>query len=166
MTDYLATGALPDHYQQLAKTVRDFAQSVVAPVAAKHDEEHGIVGRNVLGGEMVIGADGKSIEMAVSRQVRAVGAPAGLPKSLKCASFAITNVLLVRGAYPGIVRDEHIAFVDTGIVAAVLKCPFHLCIRDAGHVLHERTHVHELGVLGQDRGIEVQRVHRHRRAFG
>ncbi|KAA0149073.1 hypothetical protein FNF29_06161 [Cafeteria roenbergensis] len=30
---------------------------------AKHDEEHGIVGRNVLGGEMVIGADGKSIEM-------------------------------------------------------------------------------------------------------
>ena len=31
---------LPDHYEQLAKTVRDFAQSVVAPVAAKHDEEH------------------------------------------------------------------------------------------------------------------------------
>src|SRR6202000_1498516 len=26
--------------QQLAKTVRDFAQTVVAPVAAKHDEEH------------------------------------------------------------------------------------------------------------------------------
>ncbi len=26
---------LPDHYEQLAKTVRDFAQSVVAPVAAK-----------------------------------------------------------------------------------------------------------------------------------
>ncbi len=40
MSDFLATGSLPDHYEQLAKTVRDFAQSVVAPVAAKHDEEH------------------------------------------------------------------------------------------------------------------------------
>ncbi len=40
MSDFLATGMLPDDYQQLAKTVRDFAQSVVAPVAAKHDEEH------------------------------------------------------------------------------------------------------------------------------
>jgi short/branched chain acyl-CoA dehydrogenase len=37
---FLATGTLPDHYQQLAKTVRDFAQSVVAPVSAKHDAEH------------------------------------------------------------------------------------------------------------------------------
>ena len=40
MTEFLATGMLPDDYEQLAKTVRDFAQSVVAPVAAKHDEEH------------------------------------------------------------------------------------------------------------------------------
>jgi short/branched chain acyl-CoA dehydrogenase len=40
MPDFLATGMLPDDYEQLAKTVRDFAQSVVAPVAAKHDEEH------------------------------------------------------------------------------------------------------------------------------
>jgi alkylation response protein AidB-like acyl-CoA dehydrogenase len=40
MPDFIATGTLPDHYEQLAKTVRDFAQSVVAPVAAKHDEEH------------------------------------------------------------------------------------------------------------------------------
>ena len=40
MTDFLSTGTLPDHYEQLAKTVRDFAQSVVAPVAAKHDAEH------------------------------------------------------------------------------------------------------------------------------
>ncbi|MCV7401386.1 acyl-CoA dehydrogenase family protein [Mycobacterium fragae] len=40
MPDFLATGALPDEYQQLAKTVRDFAQSVVAPVAARHDAEH------------------------------------------------------------------------------------------------------------------------------
>ena len=40
MSDFMATGMLPDHYEQLAKTVRDFAQSVVAPVAAKHDEEH------------------------------------------------------------------------------------------------------------------------------
>ncbi|MBV9353681.1 MAG: acyl-CoA dehydrogenase family protein [Mycobacterium sp.] len=31
---------LPDDYQQLAKTVRDFAQSVVAPVAARHDAAH------------------------------------------------------------------------------------------------------------------------------
>jgi short/branched chain acyl-CoA dehydrogenase len=40
MSDYLSTGTLPDHYEQLAKTVRDFAQSVVAPVSAKHDAEH------------------------------------------------------------------------------------------------------------------------------
>src|SRR3954464_15908047 len=40
MSNFLATGTLPDHYEQLAKTVRDFARSVVAPVAAKHDEEH------------------------------------------------------------------------------------------------------------------------------
>ncbi|MDT5237084.1 MAG: short-chain 2-methylacyl-CoA dehydrogenase, partial [Mycobacterium sp.] len=40
MPEFIATGMLPDHYEQLAKTVRDFAQSVVAPVSAKHDEEH------------------------------------------------------------------------------------------------------------------------------
>ncbi|BBY04901.1 acyl-CoA dehydrogenase family protein [Mycobacterium noviomagense] len=40
MPDFIASGTLPDEYQQLAKTVRDFAQSVVAPVAARHDAEH------------------------------------------------------------------------------------------------------------------------------
>ncbi|KAA0018406.1 acyl-CoA dehydrogenase family protein [Antrihabitans cavernicola] len=40
MTDYLTTGQLPEEYDQLAKTVRDFAQSVVAPVAAEHDANH------------------------------------------------------------------------------------------------------------------------------
>jgi short-chain 2-methylacyl-CoA dehydrogenase len=40
MPDFLATGGLPDHYEQLAKTVRDFARTVVAPVSAKHDAEH------------------------------------------------------------------------------------------------------------------------------
>ena len=40
MSDFLSTGTLPDEYGQLAKTVRDFARSVVAPVAAKHDAEH------------------------------------------------------------------------------------------------------------------------------
>ncbi|WP_067680794.1 acyl-CoA dehydrogenase family protein [Nocardia miyunensis] len=40
MTDYLSTGALPDEYAQLAKTVRDFTRSVVAPVAAEHDRNH------------------------------------------------------------------------------------------------------------------------------
>ena len=40
MPDYLSTGNLPDEYAQLAKTVRDFAQTVVAPVSAKHDAEH------------------------------------------------------------------------------------------------------------------------------
>ena len=40
MSDFLSTGLLPDEYEQLAKTVRDFARSVVAPVAAKHDAEH------------------------------------------------------------------------------------------------------------------------------
>jgi short-chain 2-methylacyl-CoA dehydrogenase len=40
MSDFLSTGLLPDEYEQLAKTVRDFARSVVAPVSAKHDAEH------------------------------------------------------------------------------------------------------------------------------
>ena len=40
MTDYLSTGSLPDEYRQLALTVRDFAQAVVAPVAAEHDAGH------------------------------------------------------------------------------------------------------------------------------
>ncbi|MFC4604970.1 acyl-CoA dehydrogenase family protein [Rhodococcus kronopolitis] len=37
MTDYLSSGQLPDEYRQLATTARDFAQAVVAPVAAEHD---------------------------------------------------------------------------------------------------------------------------------
>ena len=40
MTDYLSTGTLPDEYEQLAKTVRDFARAVVAPVSAEHDAQH------------------------------------------------------------------------------------------------------------------------------
>jgi len=40
MTEFLSTATLPDEYRQLAKTVRDFAREVVAPVAAKHDAEH------------------------------------------------------------------------------------------------------------------------------
>ncbi|MCV7191415.1 acyl-CoA dehydrogenase family protein [Mycolicibacterium brumae] len=40
MPDYLSTANLPEDYAQLAATVADFAQSVVAPVAAKHDAEH------------------------------------------------------------------------------------------------------------------------------
>jgi alkylation response protein AidB-like acyl-CoA dehydrogenase len=34
------TGLLSDEYEQLALTVREFANTVVAPVAAKHDAEH------------------------------------------------------------------------------------------------------------------------------
>ena len=40
MSEFLSTATLPDEYQQLAKTVRDFAREVVAPVAAQHDAEH------------------------------------------------------------------------------------------------------------------------------
>jgi len=40
MSNFLCTGMLPDDYQQLVMTVRDFARSVVAPVSAKHDAEH------------------------------------------------------------------------------------------------------------------------------
>jgi len=39
MTEFLSTATLPDEYQQLAKTVRDFAREVVAPVSAQHDAE-------------------------------------------------------------------------------------------------------------------------------
>jgi len=40
MSDFLSTGSLPDEYAQLALTVREFARTVVAPVAAKHDADH------------------------------------------------------------------------------------------------------------------------------
>ena len=40
MSEFLSTATLPDEYQQLAKTVRDFAREVVAPVSARHDAEH------------------------------------------------------------------------------------------------------------------------------
>ena len=40
MSEFLSTATLPDEYQQLANTVRDFARTVVAPVSAKHDAEH------------------------------------------------------------------------------------------------------------------------------
>ena len=40
MSEFLSTASLPDEYEQLAKTVRDFAREVVAPVAAHHDAEH------------------------------------------------------------------------------------------------------------------------------
>jgi short-chain 2-methylacyl-CoA dehydrogenase len=40
MNNVVATGTLPEEYQQLANTVRDFAQNVVAPVAVRHDAEH------------------------------------------------------------------------------------------------------------------------------
>ncbi|MEU8896508.1 acyl-CoA dehydrogenase family protein [Nocardia sp. NPDC048505] len=40
MTDFLSTGTLPEDYRDLALTVRDFANSVVAPVAAQHDAAH------------------------------------------------------------------------------------------------------------------------------
>ena len=40
MSEFLSTATLPDEYEQLVKTVRDFARNVVAPVAAKHDAEH------------------------------------------------------------------------------------------------------------------------------
>ncbi|NKY46387.1 acyl-CoA dehydrogenase family protein [Nocardia cerradoensis] len=40
MSDFLSTGTLPEEYRELALTVRDFANQVVAPVAAKHDAAH------------------------------------------------------------------------------------------------------------------------------
>jgi alkylation response protein AidB-like acyl-CoA dehydrogenase len=40
MTEFLSTGTLPEDYRDLALTVRDFAQQVVAPVAAQHDANH------------------------------------------------------------------------------------------------------------------------------
>jgi short-chain 2-methylacyl-CoA dehydrogenase len=40
MTTMMAAGELPREYQDLRDTVADFARTVVAPVSAKHDEEH------------------------------------------------------------------------------------------------------------------------------
>ena len=40
MSEFLSTGTLPEEYRELALTVRDFANQVVAPVAAKHDAAH------------------------------------------------------------------------------------------------------------------------------
>lgn len=36
----IEAGTLPSHYEDLRDTVAEFARSVVAPVSAKHDEEH------------------------------------------------------------------------------------------------------------------------------
>ena len=74
------------------------------------------------------------------------------------------HVLLMRGADPGIVGEEHVAVADAGIVAAVLEDPLHLRVGDARHVLHVGPEIDELGILGEDRGVEVERVHRHGRA--
>src|SRR3984893_18796225 len=40
MTTTITAGTLPKEYEDLRDTVADFARSVVAPVSAKHDEEH------------------------------------------------------------------------------------------------------------------------------
>jgi short-chain 2-methylacyl-CoA dehydrogenase len=40
MTTTITAGTLPEEYQELRDTVADFARTVVAPVSAKHDEEH------------------------------------------------------------------------------------------------------------------------------
>lgn len=40
MTTSISTATLPKEYQELRDTVADFARTVVAPVSAKHDEEH------------------------------------------------------------------------------------------------------------------------------
>ncbi|WP_025737901.1 acyl-CoA dehydrogenase family protein [Mycobacterium genavense] len=40
MTTSLTAGALPKEYEDLRDTVAEFARTVVAPVSAKHDEEH------------------------------------------------------------------------------------------------------------------------------
>ena len=38
----MADFELSEEYQDLSDTVRDFADNVVAPVSAKHDEEHSV----------------------------------------------------------------------------------------------------------------------------
>jgi short-chain 2-methylacyl-CoA dehydrogenase len=40
MTTAISAGELPKEYEDLRDTVADFARTVVAPVSAKHDEEH------------------------------------------------------------------------------------------------------------------------------
>ena len=40
MTTSITAGTLPKEYEDLRQTVADFARTVVAPVSAKHDEEH------------------------------------------------------------------------------------------------------------------------------
>ncbi|MEM6109153.1 acyl-CoA dehydrogenase family protein [Mycobacterium sp. 050272] len=40
MTTTITAGTLPKEYEDLRATVADFARTVVAPVSAKHDEEH------------------------------------------------------------------------------------------------------------------------------
>src|ERR1700755_3698047 len=40
MTISITAGTLPKEYEDLRDTVADFARRLVAPVSAKHDEEH------------------------------------------------------------------------------------------------------------------------------
>ncbi len=69
------------------------------------------------------------------------------------------HVLLMSRPDPRIVGEEHVAVLDAGVVAAVLEDPLHLGVGDAGHVLHVGAEIDELGVLGEDRGIEIQCIH-------
>ena len=74
------------------------------------------------------------------------------------------HVLLVGGADPGVVREEHVAVADPRVVASMLQDPLHLGVGHAGHVLHVGAEVHELRVLGEDGRVEVERVDRDRRS--
>ena len=74
------------------------------------------------------------------------------------------HVHLVSGAHPGIVREEHVALEDAGVAAPVLERPLHLHVRHARHVELIGPVVDELAVLGEDRRVEVEGVHRDGRA--
>src|SRR5271155_3997699 len=74
------------------------------------------------------------------------------------------DILLVRRADPGVVGEEHVAIVNAWIATAEFQHPLNLRVGHAGHVLHVGPEVYELGVFGEDRGVEVEGIHGNRRA--
>ena len=142
------------------------AQVKLLDIAADHvvlDDLHRRDENSFVEGALGGGAEAPRRDAADVVLMQAVGDPAeelALPEHRADHH----HVHLVRGADPGVVGEEHVALADAGIVAAVLQDPLHLRVGDARHVLHVGAEIDELGVLGEDRGVEVERVDRHRRA--
>ena len=86
--------------------------------------------------------------------MQSIGDPA---EDATCPEYRTSDLYigLMARAYPGIVGQEHVAFVDTDFGSEIFQRPFNREIHGAGEILDMRAEEHELAVFGQDHGIEV-----------